>query len=250
MAEESIPVLRSKRNKSKPNKKLLLLIYLFFISIFVIIFFNSSLSKVSSVKIEGNHFLTQEQIHQAADVKAGDPFFRIHNERIEERIMQLSMASSVEVKRSFPGQVTIAVIEYPHVAFEWNNNELQAVLANGTPVVLNRQPEEIDKPILTGWDEYKPLKKILCEKLSLISKEFIADISEITPSPTDVYADRILFYSRSSYEVITTIGKLEDKLSYFHKIVEKLQQDEVMTGQIIMLEADIHRNFDTPSQEE
>lgn len=232
------------------NKKLLFLIFLFFIIIFVIVFFNSSLSKVSSVDIEGNRFLTDEQVLGASEVEQGDSFFSLDDSRIKQRVRQLELASAVEVKKRFPGRITISVKEYPHVAFEWVNGRLHAVLANGSHVAISDQPKELDKPILTGWTSYETLKKSLCQELSAIPKEFTADISEITPSPTEAYADRILFYSRSSYEVITTIGKLAEKLSYFHKIVEKLQQDDIMTGRIIMLEADLHQPFEEPAPAE
>lgn len=74
MEDRKVPVIRKKRTRPGSSKKVLLLLLLFFISIFTILFFHSSLSKVSSVQIEGNRFIATGEIRQTAVSLRETPF--------------------------------------------------------------------------------------------------------------------------------------------------------------------------------
>ena len=106
----------------------------------------------------------------------------------------------------------------------------------------------IDKPILKGWGSHSELKLQICEELSTIPSELQADISEIIPSPTASYPDRIVLYTRSAFEVITTIGYLSQKLVYLEEIIEKLKGEGEQSGRLLMLEADVHVPYDRENE--
>lgn len=240
----AVPVIPTQKRRPGGNRKLRLLIILFFMSIFILIFFHSPLSKVSSVEISGYRFTNEADIIEAAAIAVGDSFFSVRTERVERSIEELDMIERARVDKVFPGQVTIEVEEYAHVAFELDGGRLKAVLANGTSFGLEPGAALPDKPILSGWERHEALKRQLCGILASIPSEWLADISEIWPDPTPSYEDRIVFYSRSSFEVTTTVGKLEEKMAYFHEIVEELREHEQAGGRLILLEADTFVPFE------
>lgn len=235
---QAVPVLREKVRKPRRNKKVILLIILFFISIFALLFFHSSLSKISEIEVSGTYFLEVETVLQESGLIIGESFFRIQKDKIEEKLEQLPLVRVATLTKKFPGFIHIHIEEHKHVAFELENGQLIAVLANGFGIPLQNSNVNIDKPILSGWDSYEELKSELCAILAELPAEWLSDVSEILPDPTPSYEDRILFYSRSSYEVTTTISKLAEKLSYFHDIVDNLIEKEQHSGKVILLEAD------------
>ena len=73
----------------------------------------------------------------------------------------------------------------------------------------------------------------------------ISDISEILPSPTPSFPDRIKLYTRSKFEVITAVSLLRDKVEYLNQVIEMEQP-----GIITMLEADSYEPFKPENPEE
>jgi cell division protein FtsQ len=102
----------------------------------------------------------------------------------------------------------------------------------------------IDKPILRGWDDEDPVKKELTKALAEISPEKLADISEIKPEPSSSYPDKIMIYTRSFFEVVTTVGYLPEKVNYLDDIITGLQEEDITSGRLTLLEADTHIPFE------
>ncbi|MNP59118.1 Cell division protein DivIB [compost metagenome] len=96
----------------------------------------------------------------------------------------------------------------------------------------------MEKPILTQWKADDPLKEQLSETLAKIPNELTTDISEIIPNPTPSFPDQIRLYTKSQFEVITTISKLPDKVEYLNQVIETERP-----GKITMLEADTYVPF-------
>ncbi|MNP62349.1 Cell division protein DivIB [compost metagenome] len=91
---------------------------------------------------------------------------------------------------------------------------------------------------MTGWKEEDPYKTKLSQALAEIPNELTSDISEIVPSPTLSFPDRIKLYTRSHFEVITAISLLKDKVEYLNQVIETEEP-----GLIKMLEADTYVPF-------
>lgn len=135
--------------------------------------------------------------------------------------------------------MNITIEEFPAVAYELDQQGvLEAILSSGTAVKVNETGIAVEKPILTGWKEDDPYKAKLCQALAVISNELTSDISEIVPSPTLSFPDRIKLYTRSRFEVITAISLLKDKVEYLNQVIETEEP-----GLIKMLEADTYVPF-------
>ncbi|WP_256223243.1 cell division protein FtsQ/DivIB [Paenibacillus sp. 1_12] len=248
-AEDRLPVIPKPKARGRGSKKLLIFLILFFITLLCVLFFQSSLSKITKIEIEGLELLAPETVGQAITIKNGAHFFSQSSATIAKQVRALKMVESAEVSKHFPGRIHIQIHEFPKVAYQFDsNNQPQAILADGTVVSISTQMNFVlDKPILSGWSDNDPLKLKLCQVIASLEPSYLVDISEIKPDPTESYPDRIKMYTRSKFEVITVIGYLPDKLKYLDSYIANLKENKINTGVLKLLEADTHAPFDTPA---
>ncbi|WP_308638918.1 cell division protein FtsQ/DivIB [Paenibacillus silvisoli] len=236
--QEKMPVLREPAKRRRGGKKLLTVLFLLFVVILGVLFFNSSISKVATVTVEGQHYLNPDAIRNAAVIAAGDSFFGTSAGTIEARVRTLKPIENVKVTKSFPGSVTIHVQEFKTVAYTLSKSgELTAILANGTGIAAGSDMV-VDKPILSGWKPDDPVLAQLCKILATIPEDSIADFSEIKPEPSPSYKDRIKIYTRTRFEVITAVSLLPEKIPTLNAVIE-IQPP----GLVTMLLADKYAPF-------
>ncbi|SDT38795.1 cell division protein FtsQ [Paenibacillaceae bacterium GAS479] len=242
---ELIPLLKEPPPKKRGSRKLMLILVLLFLILLSILFFNSNISKVSVVTIEGEQFTKETDIRNTASVRPGDAFFGTMASTVEQRISSLGSVKQAKVEKTFPGQIRIIVEEFPAVAFEMDDaGRLSAILASGTIIEADTGSAVVDKPVLSGWRKDDPIKKKLCQALAAIPAQELNQLSEISPSPTESYPDRIRIYTRSGFEVITAASLLKDKLLTLNSVVE-----ERAPGRVTLLLADTYSPFQTESEE-
>jgi len=247
---QRMPVVRAERPKRKGNRKLLTFLFVFFLTLMGVLFFQSSFSKIHRIDVEGNRLLTREQIMAAADIGVGDHFFAVSGGEIERRIGSLGAVETVQTTKRFPGQVTIRVKEFPVVALELSSEgDIAGLLSNGTSVPYGHVENAASRPILTAWED-AAMKRKLTETLATIPPEQLQDVSEIRPSPTNAYADRIVLYTRSHFEVVTTISYLAEKISLLDDYVYDMKSDNMTEGRIVLLETNYAESLDQPLTDE
>ncbi|MHA6484725.1 cell division protein FtsQ/DivIB [Paenibacillus sp. strain BS8-2] len=239
MSSGNMPVLKEPARKRKGNKKLLSILLLLFAALLAVLFFNSSISKISEIQVTGMAYASKEEILAASAISIGDAFFRTSSGEISDRVKQLSQVESAKVVKVFPGVIKIEVIEYPVVAFELTSDgKLMALMSSGASVNAQLEGNAMDKPILTGWPQDDPVKLELTKKLAQIPQKQLSDLSEIAPIPSKAYPDRIRMYTRTKFEVITAVSVLEEKIDALNAVIETQEP-----GKITMLLADTYVPF-------
>ncbi|MGZ9585070.1 cell division protein FtsQ/DivIB [Paenibacillus marinisediminis] len=243
MQVRAIPPLPDKPSKKRKGTKLVWLLVFLFIVILGVLFFRSPISKITEVRFVNNTYADPGVLQTVSGVKKGEPFFRVTEAQAAERIkVQFPYIKDVTLEKHFPGRVDVQLQEYKVVAYELSaDGQVMAILENGSDVVLsNSKKFVLEKPLLTNWNEpaAKHLKDELGKQLALIPDRLLADISEICYFPSSSYADRIKLYTRSGFEVVTTISFLPDKIAYLSGVVETQEP-----GQITMLEADSYISY-------
>lgn len=241
----SIPVIKKNQRRMRTSRGLIILLLLFFISILAMLFFNSSLSEIQSIEIEGAVMTSESDVVQASGLQLEDSFFAFKQEEAEKRIEELEWVSSVNITKQFPGKIHIDVIEHQMVAYELTaNQEKLAVLSNGSTLPLSDGMPILDIAVMTGWEQAEDLKRKLAVILAQIPKDLTLMISEIKPIPTSAYPDKIRIYTRSSFEIVTTIDYLPDKLPYVPHMIQDLLARDISEGTLTLLEADTHSPFE------
>ncbi|RIX59331.1 cell division protein DivIB [Paenibacillus nanensis] len=241
-----MPVLKEPARKRRGNKKLLAVLFLLFAALLAVLFFNSSISKVSEFQVTGTHFTTTDQIMKASGIEIGDAFFQKASKDIAKNVETLPQVEDATVMKVFPGIIKIQVKEFPVVAFELSaEGELSALLSSGTSLPAELGGAELlDKPVLSGWSADDPVKIELTKQLALIPEKQLSDLSEISPIPSKAYPDRIRIFTRTHFEVITAVSVLPDKIDSLNAVIETQEP-----GKITMLLADTYVPFKTDEAE-
>jgi cell division protein FtsQ len=242
---ERIPALKEREapQKRRGGKLLAIVIALFVIAL-VVLFFRSSLSRISEIEITGTAHVKPAEVEAALGVAKGDSFFSAGVELLKRRVLTLKAVQSVRVTKHFPGKVTVNVEEYPEVAVELGpQGKSSVVLASGLSVPLAAGEALPDRPVLTGWQAGDPSRAALCAALGKLEPALIGDVSQIAPDPSDAYPDRIKLYTRSRFEIVTTIGLLPEKVGIISEIVENREP-----GRIVLLEADTYLPYSAETE--
>lgn len=241
---ERIPALkREVVEKRRPVGKLLGIVISLFVIALVVLFFRSSLSRVTDIEVTGLKHVKKAEVEQALGVRTGDSYFRGSPAALERKVKSLGAVKSVKVTKTFPGKLTVAVEEYPEVAVELDGSgQSSVVLANGLSVPLDAGEALPDMPVLTGWSANDPNRAALCAALGGLRPALLGDFSQIAPDASKAYPDRIKLYTRSKFEVVTTIGLLPEKANILSEIVENREP-----GKVVLLEADTYMPYSAQS---
>jgi cell division protein FtsQ len=91
----------------------------------------SSMLAVEGVEIEGLDVLEAGEVRRAAAVPVGEPLARVPLDAIEARVRSLAPVAAVDVSRSWPDRVRIAVVEREAVAVVQRDGTLRGVDEDG-----------------------------------------------------------------------------------------------------------------------
>jgi cell division protein FtsQ len=244
--ESRIPALKKEKPKKRNGRRIIYLLSGLFIVLLIILFFQSSISKVAQIHITGFELITESSIGQAAGIAIGDSYFYTSSAKIEQRVKALKTIESVKVTKKFPGFIHIEVKEFPRVAFQvTKEGDMEALLADGSIVSLKGRSLPMDRPIMSNWQDNDPWKDKLCAVLAQIPEALLSDISEIKPNPSTAYEDKIKIYTRSLFEVNTTVGYLLEKIPYLSSMINETKEKQNSTeGILSLLDSDYGDRFE------
>lgn len=245
--QQKMPAITEPEAKEKGNTKIIVILVFLFVVLFSVVFFNSQLSKITEIQLTGIQYVSSSEVAEKSNLKVGDSFFFQSLKKIESQILSIDAVHSVSVTRKFPGVIKVAIVEHDVTAFEIKSDgNIVALLSSGAEILtMNNQIQINDKPVLTGWtEENNQNKLILLKQLALIPDAKLFDISEILPHPTVAFPDRILIYTRTRFEVITTISLLQEKIDEMNGVIETQSP-----GKITLLLADTYIPFDIETEE-
>ncbi len=239
---EKIPALKKEtaQPRSRRGQRLIRLLIALAAILLIVLFFRSPLSKIGEIQVTGNEFVSREEIVGALDIAPGDSFFFPGISKLRQRANELKPIESVLIVKNFPGVVSVEVKEYPQVAVRLSTDgSISAILSNGLmlPMPKGKLP---DKPILSGWKADDANMAELCKALGDLPGYLLSDLSEIQQDPSVSYPKRIKMFTRSRFEVTTSIELLKDKIAYLSDIVQNREP-----GKITMLDVDYYSPYST-----
>lgn len=219
--EGRIPTLRKKRRK-RTNFKFTILLLLFFLTLFLLLYFQSSYSDIKEISVEGENLVKEEVYVEKAGIKPGDSMWSFKTEEIEKMILQEHWVKGVKVKRNLLNKVKISVEEYRKVAYISIDNEFYPMLENGDIFKESNADEPIDAPLFLDFEDEKIRKKLLTE-LSKLDVTVLSLISQINSTPTKADPYAITIYMNDGYEVRAEINSLAEKLNFYPSIVAQIE---------------------------
>ena len=75
MPKANVPVLKEPQRKKKGSRKVAGILFLLVLILLCVLFFRSSLSKISTINFQGNTYLTDEELLEVSGLTIGAPFF-------------------------------------------------------------------------------------------------------------------------------------------------------------------------------
>jgi cell division protein FtsQ len=244
---ERIPQVKQTQPKRKGNRKLLLFLVIFFLTVLAIVFFRSSYSKVHEIRVYGNDLYSKQEIAQASGLVAGMQFLNVWESSVQENMKPLKGIKTVTITRRFPGVIELHVVEYKRVAL-WTtpDGKYYPVLENG--VILDQmdfRKRVVDRPLIRAWSAPELLPQ-LAKALAKLPSAIISEISDISLTPTSYDKQRITLYMRDGNEVRSVIYQLAKKLIWYPAIVKELPEGD--KGIIYMLESTWFSKYGTPEK--
>lgn len=221
--EDRIPKLQHQR-KQKTNRRLISFLSIFFLLILLVIYFQSPLSKVGSIKVEGNVHVDAKEIINLSEITTSSGFWNINSKNIQKSIEEHLQIKKATIEKKFPNQVVLVVNEYESMAYLEDQEGYRPILENGQ--VLKERTVKIpaDAPVLIGWKKEEHIKVMMSE-LKKLSPSIFNSISEIyhTPDKTDPWL--VHLYMNDGYEVMASVRTFSKKMNTYSKIVSQLDED-------------------------
>ncbi|MBD1379935.1 FtsQ-type POTRA domain-containing protein [Bacillus sp. IB182487] len=194
---------------------------LFFMLILLVIYFQSPLSKVGKVKVEGNIYFTAEKIKDVSGITTNTGYWNIQNDEVIEKIKSIGGIKDVHIEKKLPNNIAIIVKEYNRVAYVKKKGQFYPVLENGNSMESAQAELPINAPIMYNWNSEEHLKEMTAQ-LSELPLHILGMISEIyyTPKKNDPW--HVTLYMNDGYEVSATVRDFAEKMSNYPSIVSQL----------------------------
>jgi cell division protein FtsQ len=242
--EDRVPKLKEHR-KQKSNRRLISFLSVFFILILLVIYFQSPLSKVSSIDVAGNETVSKEEIIKRSGITENSGFWSINEKEVNDALSDLDQIQNIKLDKQLPNKVTILVEEYQKVAYIVKDSQYSPILENGKTLDPLSGTFPDDAPLLIDWKKAEEIEEMALELMSL-PKSVRNAISEIyhTPEKTDPW--HVTLFMNDGYEVRATVRSFSKKMMDYPAIVSKLEPDS--KGIIHMEVGTYFESFDKKSE--
>jgi len=220
--EDRIPKLKQERKK-KTNRRLIFYLSIFFLLVSLVVYLQSPLSNIKTIKVTGNAVLSNEEIIKLSGLTDQTNIWSINKNEISEILQENPMVSDATVKRSLPQTVEITVDEFTLVGFLKKDENYIPVIEDGD-IIKDRQTKKVngEAPLLFNFTEKEYLEKMATE-LQQLPASISNLISEVYWEPTEENKNKILLYMNDGYVVSSTIRDFSGKMTVYPSIVSQLE---------------------------
>ncbi|WP_252313519.1 cell division protein FtsQ/DivIB [Sinobaca sp. H24] len=212
--KKRIPTLQEQRRK-RSNRRFVIYLSIFLILIGLVIYFQSPLSNIRAVEVEGNQIAEKNVIIETSGIVTGENIWSIDRGSAEAEIEELEEVQEASISRSLPGRVVIDITEQERVGYVISEGTFIPVLTTGA-VLRNKPSEQIpsDAPLLHGFSDEEKLERF-SKEMSNAGDGIRNSISEVIFSPTEEDPNELKLFMNDGIEVESTIpGFAEHMASY------------------------------------
>ncbi|WHY02294.1 cell division protein FtsQ/DivIB [Neobacillus sp. DY30] len=244
--EDRIPKLKEQRRR-KANKRLIILLFLFFTMIAVVAYVQSPLSHVKKITIIGNELLPTDEIIEITKLSKTTNIWSVKKDTISLTLEKMNVIKQAKVTIKWPNTVLIEIEERNKIAYLASDDSYYPVMENGK-VLKDRKFTElpVNAPILFKFKDGAVLKEMVAS-LDELPNEVLNAISEIhyTPKKTDRY--HISLYMNDGFEVSATLRSFSEKMEHYPSIISQL--DPTIKGVIDLEVGSYFKAFELEADE-
>lgn len=234
---ERIPQVKPVRRR-KANRRALVFLALFFLSLATFLFVRSPYSKIHAVHVTGTHLLSPGEVIRQSGLVPGHTLILFSADRVRERLARLPEVKETAVAWRWPNEVEIAVTERAVLAYVVQNGQHVPLLEGGV-LLFHRAGKGpyVDLPLVTRWEEPRRLPQ-LAAGLTKLPAAVRERLSEIQLVPTAAYPDRVRLYTREGFVVYTSLAHLADKLAALPQLLDdRLRENPQERGAFYLFDA-------------
>ncbi|MCR8962242.1 FtsQ-type POTRA domain-containing protein [Brevibacillus halotolerans] len=227
--DDRIPLVKNATpRKKKGNRRLIMILAIFFVLVLSIVFFRSPYSKVTDIQVYGNILYTKEQIIQASTLTNGMQFLNVWDSDVEAGISTLKGIKDISISRDFPGVIRLNIQEYRRTALYVNGQKQPGyLLEDGTILTPPTQTLMMDRPIIQSWSSKDPkMLKQLAEALISLQGGVLHQISDLSLIPTKYDSQQVVLNMRDGNEIRSTLSQLKKKLPWYPSIVQEIPKGQ------------------------
>lgn len=222
--EERIPSMRERRRR-KANRKFFFIVGLFVIALLTVLYFQSSLSKIENVQIEGAHLYDKNYYLEASDLQPGDKLWGFTKSEVKNKLEEIEGVQLVDVARKWFRSVAISVTEWNPIAYLEVEGKYSILLESGEVLKQEELVITEDAPVLNGFTDNK-LQKQMTTQLTRMENNSYQLISEIIYTGTKDSPDSITVFMNDGYEIKALLPTFAEKMMYYSEIVAQLTNEE------------------------
>lgn len=233
MADQTDPIDSDSVKKSNSKQLFLSLLFIFIVLVTGFSFITSPAFSVGDIKIDGNKYLTTEEIYQIAGVPEKINIFRLNTKEIQTRLLKDLRISEANVLRNFPSSITIDVVERKPIAYAACDYGFVEVDKTGLILAAYKSVKNINVPMITGITLHnlyvgdKVDNKVMIhvlEYLAYLDEASINQMSEVNAAS----ADQLIAYTNTSVQIkIGNNERLEDKAKVTQEFLGELKKTKL-----------------------
>lgn len=222
---------------SAPGKTLVILLLALAVLLAAFLFINSAYFAVGAVVVEGNRYMTEEDIHTVAGIPASVNIFRLSTGDIKTRLTRDLRIAEADVARRFPATIAITVKERQPVAWAATSYGFVQMDKQGVVMAAVKTIKKLDVPVITGVRlggayvgdrvETPPVKNVLAY-LAALDETTLGQLSEVHIRPAgDLVAytvqavtirvgppDRLPEKAKFTRDILQDIGDKKNAIEY------------------------------------
>lgn len=234
MREQEPLQYTSKDKGSILGQRFVGLILVLVILIAGLLFIKSSYFTVGAVVVEGNHYVTVEDVYHIAEIPEKLNIFNLNAADIRARLLHDLRISEVDVSRKFPATIVISIKERKPMAYVAGSYGFLELDQQGVVLAVFKNIKKMNVPIITGIrldDEYvsdkieNPGIKSILYYLSLLNEDVLNQISEVNAT----FPEQINAYTTSSVHIrLGSSDRLSDKAKLTNDILYEIGNKKMM----------------------
>lgn len=222
-----------KRRRILSTQKFIGLLLILILLIAGILFIKSSYFKVGSVIVEGNKYVSVEDVYRIADIPEAINIFSLNTANIKMRLLHDLRIDEVDVSRKFPGTIVIQIKERKPMAYIASNYGFLELDRQGIVLAVFKNLKQVNLPMITGTrleNEYVGDKiesqaiKNIVNYLSLLDEVTLNQLSEINLTASE----EIIVYTLNSIHIrLGNSDRLADKAKLTNEMLRELDGKKI-----------------------
>lgn len=212
--------MREKRRR-KTNRKFMVILSVFVMALLVILYFQSSFSRINEVIVKGSNIHEQDFYKEESDLLKDKPIWGFSTQAAEKSLKEIDVVKDASVTRKWLRDVEIKITEWDTIAYIEDQGHYNLLLESGDIFIAGQVIPEEKAPVLIGFSKVENRMKMTAQLID-IKKDVYHLISEIILKEDEKGATDLIVYMDDGYEVRAIISTFAEQMAYYPEITAQL----------------------------